>query len=103
MGLIPYGIGHALLSIRNMFPLIKIKQKYFRNKRVYKSIKDIDPLITEVFLFDLYQGKHVPDGKKSMAYSIRYQAHDRTLREEEVSLLHEKVLAAVKDAVGGAL
>ena len=72
-------------------------------ERVYKSIKDIDPLITEVFLFDLYQGKHVPDGKKSMAYSIRYQAHDRTLREEEVSLLHEKVLAAVKDAVGGAL
>jgi phenylalanyl-tRNA synthetase beta subunit len=38
-----------------------------------------------------------------MAYSIRYQAHDRTLREEEVSEMHEKVLAAVKDAVGGSL
>ncbi len=72
-------------------------------ERAYKAIKDVDPLITEVFLFDLYQGKHVPDGKKSMAYSIRYQANDRTLREEEVSILHEKVLAAVKDAVGGTL
>lgn len=72
-------------------------------ERVYKAIKDVDPLITEVSLFDLYQGKHVPDGKKSMAYSIRYQAHDRTLREEDINILHEKVLATVKDAVGGAL
>ena len=38
-----------------------------------------------------------------MAYSIRYQANDRTLREEEVNILHEKVLAAVKDEVGGVL
>lgn len=72
-------------------------------ERVYKAIRHVDPLISDVFLFDLYQGKHVPDGKKSMAYSIRYQAHDRTLREEEVNILHEKVLAAVKDAVGGIL
>ena len=34
-------------------------------ERVYKVIKDVDPLITELFLFDLYQGKHVPDGKRA--------------------------------------
>lgn len=71
--------------------------------RVYKAIKGVDPLVEDVFLFDLYQGKHIPEGKKSMAYSIRYQAHDRTLREEEVNSLHERVLSAIKENVGGAL
>lgn len=72
-------------------------------ERVHRAIKGADPLVGDVALFDLYQGKHIPDGKKSMAYSIRYQADDRTLKDEEVNLLHEKVLAAVKTDVGGAL
>ena len=70
---------------------------------VLKAIKGMDPLIADVSLFDLYHGEHIPEDKKSLAYSIRYQAHDRTLREEEVNLLHEKVLLAIKDAVGGVL
>jgi len=68
-----------------------------------QGIKGMDPLIADVSLFDLYHGEHIPEDKKSLAYSIRYQAHDRTLREEEVNLLHEKVLLAIKDAVGGVL
>lgn len=70
---------------------------------VLKAIKGVDPLIADVSLFDLYQGGHIPEGKKSLAYSIRYQAYDRTLREEEVNLLHEKVLSVIKENVGGVL
>lgn len=70
---------------------------------VLKAIKGVDPLIADVSLFDLYHGEHIPEGKKSLAYSIRYQAQDRTLREEEVNLLHEKVLSVIKENVGGVL
>lgn len=61
-------------------------------ERVCKAIKDVDPLITDVYLFDHYKGKHIPEGKKSLAYSYRYQAMDRTLMEEEVKLLDLKVI-----------
>ncbi|MDO8445257.1 MAG: phenylalanine--tRNA ligase subunit beta [Deltaproteobacteria bacterium] len=70
---------------------------------VLKATKGVDPLIADVSLFDLYHGEHIPEGKKSLAYSIRYQAQDRTLREEEVNLLHEKVLSVIKENVGGVL
>lgn len=72
-------------------------------ERVYRIIKSADPLISEVSLFDLYQGKHIAEGKKSLAYSIKYQATDRTLREEEVNLAHEKVISVIQETVGGAL
>ena len=72
-------------------------------ERVYRTIKGVDPLIADVYLFDLYLGKHIPEGKKSLAYSIKYQAMDRTLREEEVNLMHEKVLSVIQETVGGAL
>lgn len=70
---------------------------------ICKAIKKVDPLISDVHLFDHYKGKHIPEGKKSLAYSIRYQAMDRTLREEEVNLIHEKVLSVIQETVGGAL
>ena len=72
-------------------------------ERVCRTIKGVDPLIADVYLFDFYRGKHIPEGKKSLAYSIRYQAMDRTLKEEEVNLMHEKVLSVIQEAVGGAL
>lgn len=71
--------------------------------RLYKTIKGVDPMIEDVALFDVYVGRPIPDGKKSMAYSVKYRAHDRTLREEEVNALHERVLSAIKDMVGGFL
>lgn len=72
-------------------------------ERVYRTIKGVDPLISDVYLFDHYKGKHISEGKKSLAYSIRYQAMDRTLREEEVNVIHEKVLSVIQETVGGAL
>jgi phenylalanyl-tRNA synthetase beta chain len=45
-----------------------------------------------VVLFDQYMGPPVPEGKKSLAYSITYRAVDRTLTDEEVNELHEKLL-----------
>ncbi|KGX93412.1 phenylalanyl-tRNA synthase subunit beta [Pontibacillus halophilus JSM 076056 = DSM 19796] len=54
------------------------------------------PLVKHVLAFDLYQGEHLEDGKKSLAFTIRYQDPTRTLKDEEVEEAHTRILEAVK-------
>jgi phenylalanyl-tRNA synthetase beta chain len=49
------------------------------------------PLLREVRLFDLYRGQSIPEGKKSLAYALSYQAEDRTLTDKEVDKAHKKI------------
>ena len=51
-----------------------------------------EPMVEEVRVFDHYAGAPIPDGKKSLAYSISYRAPDRTLTDEEVNALHADVV-----------
>lgn len=60
-------------------------------------------LLKEVKLFDVYQGERVPAGHKSLAYSLRFQAPDRTLTDEEVNAVFDKICASLKDEVGAEL
>ncbi|MEA3345327.1 MAG: phenylalanine--tRNA ligase subunit beta [Chloroflexota bacterium] len=61
--------------------------------RVQEEIKAAGgELLREVTLFDLYHGKAVPPGQKSLAYSLAYQALDRTLTDEEVDEVHERIV-----------
>lgn len=57
-------------------------------------------LLENVELFDVYEGKNLPSGKKSLAFRLSYRLPDRTLTDQEVNLQHEKVLAAVKEKFG---
>jgi phenylalanyl-tRNA synthetase beta chain len=47
-------------------------------------------------LFDVYKGKQVPEGHKSMAYSISFRAEDRTLTDDEVNKSMQKIMAALE-------
>ena len=60
-------------------------------------------LLESVRLFDLYTGSGVPEGRKSVAFSLTYRAPDRTLNDDEIRPLHEKVVRKVTAAVGGEL
>jgi phenylalanyl-tRNA synthetase beta chain len=63
-------------------------------------IRGIDTsMIESVKLFDIYTGKPIPDGQKSMAFSIRYRAEDRTLTADEVNQLHTKILEKLKETL----
>jgi len=53
------------------------------------------PLVKEISLFDVYQGEKVETGCKSYAYSLLYQADDRTLQDEEVNKLHQDLVGKV--------
>ena len=49
-----------------------------------------------VELFDVFRGKNVPEGQKSLAYAFTYRAADKTLTDADVNGAHEKVVAALK-------
>ncbi len=48
-------------------------------------------VVERVDLFDVYRGEQIPEGRKSMAFSIIYRVNDRTLKDDEVDELHEKI------------
>ncbi len=54
-------------------------------------IKSLSPLIKKIKLFDIYQGKEIPSGYRSLAFSVLYQSTHRTLIKNEVDELQEEV------------
>jgi phenylalanyl-tRNA synthetase beta chain len=48
-------------------------------------------LLRQVELFDLYQGEPIPAGKKSLAYALTFQAEERSLTEDEVLVLYQRI------------
>jgi phenylalanyl-tRNA synthetase beta chain len=57
-------------------------------------------IIRSVFPFDVYKGKGIPEGKKSVAYAVLYSHPERTLTDEEVNDAHARLVAHLKDKLG---
>jgi phenylalanyl-tRNA synthetase beta chain len=60
-------------------------------------------LVREVGVFDLYEGKGMPEGKKSLAIEVTIQPTETTLTDTEIEALSAKIVAEVKKATGGEL
>ncbi|CAN5302056.1 phenylalanine--tRNA ligase subunit beta [soil metagenome] len=60
-------------------------------------------LITGARVFDLYAGKGVPDGKKSLAIAVTLQPVERTLTDAEIEAVSNKIVAQVVKATGAVL
>ena len=60
-------------------------------------------IMERVELFDVYQGEQIPEGKKSLAYSILFRHADRTLTDEDINPVMEAVLAELKDTLNAQL
>jgi phenylalanyl-tRNA synthetase beta chain len=58
------------------------------------------PLASAAAVFDEYQGEPIPEGKKSLALSIAYQAPDRTLTDADVKKAREKIVARLTAKFG---
>lgn len=71
---------------------------------VVRAAKGADKaLITDVTVFDLYEGDKVAAGKKSLAVTVTLQPADKTLTDEEIEAVGAKIVAAVAKAAGGEL
>ena len=60
-------------------------------------------LLRDVKLFDIYRGVGVPDGKKSMAFSLELRADDRTLTDADSEAVTNKILAALAEKLNATL
>jgi phenylalanyl-tRNA synthetase beta chain len=71
---------------------------------VLQLVRQTKPANLEnVELFDVFRGKHVPDGQKSLAYAFTYRAADRTLKDDEVNAAQAKLVDAFKSGLQATL
>jgi len=54
-------------------------------------------LVEEIKLFDIYKGKQIPEGKKSVAYSVVFRDANKTLEEQEVNRVMDKILTRLEE------
>ncbi|MBW6410011.1 phenylalanine--tRNA ligase subunit beta [Clostridium weizhouense] len=60
-------------------------------------------IVEKVELFDIYKGKQIPEGKKSIAYAIAYRDENKTLTDKEVNKTHDKILRSLEYKLGATL
>jgi phenylalanyl-tRNA synthetase beta chain len=59
--------------------------------------------VAAVGLFDVYRGDQIGPAKKSLAYSLSYQASDRTLTDQEVAKIRERIIRRLESELGAKL
>jgi phenylalanyl-tRNA synthetase beta chain len=75
--------------------------KTVRDAEIQAVIRRVAPTELEsLLLFDVFEGKALGAGKKSLAYSFTYRRRDRTLTEEEVERLHAAIVEAIARETG---
>jgi phenylalanyl-tRNA synthetase beta chain len=69
--------------------------------RIVEAIKAFPAtLIEDISIFDCFKGKNIPDGKKSLAFSVRFRAKDRTLTDSEIEDLYRNLVRHITEKTG---
>lgn len=63
---------------------------------IERVIRESSKFLEKISLFDVYKGEGIPEGKKSVAFSLIFRAPDRTLSDEEVN----RILSVIIDSLG---
>ena len=67
-------------------------------------IKKLDSsIIKKVTTFDIFEGQNIPEGKKSVAINVVIQAPDKTLTEEDLDMISQKIIKSVKEKTGATI
>ena len=73
-------------------------------ERVLEVVKEAGgSTLVDVRLFDVYRGEQIGAGKKSLAYSLSYQAPDRTLTDEEAAKIRKRIVKRLDSELGARL
>jgi phenylalanyl-tRNA synthetase beta chain len=60
-------------------------------------------IVTDVTLFDVYRSEQIGEGKKSLAYSLTYQATDKTLTDNEVAQIRQRIIRRLEQELSAKL
>jgi phenylalanyl-tRNA synthetase beta chain len=89
-------------SVRRDLALLVDKDQVF--EKIKRSTINVNPQwIQEVGLFDVYEGKGLPEGKISYAIKVLIQSDEKTLTDAEVDKLMDKVLKVLEKETGAVL
>ncbi|HUO06533.1 MAG TPA: phenylalanine--tRNA ligase subunit beta [Candidatus Binataceae bacterium] len=108
--LIAYGFApRKTIEAPPKFPAIRrdlalVLDRNFPADMVVKTIRECGTgLLEHVDVFDVYEGKAVAGGKKSIALACRYRSKDRTLTDEEVNRVHAALVEEARTRLGAEL
>lgn len=93
----------------NKFPVVKRDLALLINSEVafnqiYQIVKLVDKnIITDISLFDVYEGDKLPEGKKSYAISIKLQDANKTLTDTQIEKIMSKVQSQLASEIGAEL
>jgi phenylalanyl-tRNA synthetase beta chain len=102
------GTAKKLLKLSPLQPISRdfafIVDKDVEAESLIRAAKAADKkLITNASIFDIYDGKGVEDGKKSIALSVTLQPEEQTLTDKEIDGVGQKIIDAVAQKTGGSL
>jgi phenylalanyl-tRNA synthetase beta chain len=105
--LLSFAAGYEMFQAIPRFPgiirdLALVVDADITHQKILEIIKGFS-LISEVILFDVYSGKQVAEGKKSLAYRLVYQSPTHTLTDEEVDKVEEQILKRLTGELGATL
>ena len=60
-------------------------------------------IVTDITLFDVYRSDQIGTGKKSLAYSLTYQASDKTLTDKDVAQIRQRIIRRLDLELGAKL
>lgn len=108
-GLVQYAPRELTARSLPRFPSVErdlavVVEEAFPAQRIISWIKDLNhSLIEDVQVFDQYHGSPIPEGRKSLAYTISYRAENRTLTDSEVNTIHQDLIARISEVFGAQL
>ncbi len=94
-------VGKMKYKEISKFPSIKKDVAFIVNKDIESATiekqikKSAGNLLTNIEVFDVYKGEHIAENKKSIAYSLTFSDSTKTLNDEEVMQVFNKIIEEV--------
>ena len=92
-------VGKMKFKEISKFPVIKkdlsilVDKNITSNEIAMKIKKKAGKLLIDINVFDLYEGKNIESNKKSLAYSLTFGDNNRTLNDDEINSIMDKIIA----------
>ncbi|HPV70824.1 MAG TPA: phenylalanine--tRNA ligase subunit beta [Candidatus Magasanikbacteria bacterium] len=80
--------------------LAMVLPKEITHEEIKKTILEVDSLIKEVELFDVFEGENIKEGNKSLAYHLLLAHKDKTLTTVEADAVQNKLIKVLQDKFG---
>lgn len=102
-------VGKMKYKEISKYPSVKKDLAFVMDKKVTSKEVEINikkaagSLLTNIEVFDVYEGEGIEVGKKSIAYSLTFEKSDGTLTDEEINNAMEKIIDFVQKKIGAEL